>query len=69
MNTLFSPNHLCLQSLLFYGSTAVFVSVYRGDQGGIKSDVNFVPRALAAERLLKGILSAAIVFLRDKVCV
>ncbi len=56
-----------LQGLLFYGSTAVFVSVYRGDQGGTRSDINFVPRALAMERLLKGILTAVFVLLRDQV--
>ena len=56
-----------LQGLLFYGSTAVFVSVYRGDQGGTRSDINFVPRALAMERLLKGVLTAVFVLLRDQV--
>jgi hypothetical protein len=37
----------CAQALLFYGSTAVFVSVYRGDQkkGSIRSaDISSVPR-------------------------
>ena len=35
------------QALLFYGSTAVFVSVYRGDQkkGSVRSaDISSVPR-------------------------
>ena len=34
----------CHQGLLFYGSTAVFVSVYRGDRGGTKSEVKYIPR-------------------------
>ena len=45
----------------------MFVSVYRGDQGGTRSDINFVPRALAMERLLKGVLTAVFVLLRDQV--
>ena len=36
------------QVLLFYGSTAVFVSTYRGDRASKGSDVNYVPRLVTA---------------------
>ena len=37
--------HCSVQALLFYGSSAVFVSVYRGDLSGKSSDLKYVPRS------------------------
>ena len=42
--TMSRGQQLYAQVLLFYGSTAVFVSVYRGDRGSRGSDINYIPR-------------------------
>ena len=55
----------CLLAALAYGSTAVFVSVYRGDEGAAGATVKYVPRFLVFERLLKGYLALSISFSRN----
>jgi hypothetical protein len=53
---------VCFLILLYYSSTAVFVSVYRGDAANPDgTEIRVVPRFLAVERVLKGLLS--VVFL------
>jgi len=52
---------VCCLVLLFYSSTAVFVSIYRGDataSGGF-DEARIRPRFLAIERVLKGVLAVS----------
>lgn len=60
-----------LLALVFYSSTAVFVGVYRGDQGAQKSDINYVPRHCVVERVIMAILSLCVAFFSDmvRICV
>jgi hypothetical protein len=56
-----------LLALVFYSSTAVFVGVYRGDQGAQKSDINYVPRHCVIERVIMAVLSLCVAFFSDMV--
>lgn len=45
----------------------MYIGSYRGDQRRGRSDVNYVPRYLVVERMLKGLLAFTIAFASDKV--
>ena len=46
-----------LLAFLYYSTTSIFVSVYRGDQIVLKSDVAHTPRFMIVERSLKAVFS------------
>lgn len=52
---------LTCSCLFIYSSTAIYISVYRGDQTGKMGDLIFIPKFLYLERVLKMILSIATV--------
>jgi hypothetical protein len=55
---------VCFLILLYYSSTAVFVSIYRGDAASPDgTEIRVVPRFLAIERVLKGLLSVLFIAL------
>ena len=59
----------CALCLVYYSSTAVFMSIYRGDGGAsgslAGSQVSTVPLFLAVERVLKGALASSFVLIED----
>lgn len=56
----------CLLLLVYYSSTGVFVSIYRGDQIGQQLEIRVVPVFVAIERVLKGVLAVSAVFLKEE---
>ena len=53
---------MVLLSIIYYTSTSIFVSVYRGDQKKIKAEVAHPPRFMILERSLKGVFTFCVVY-------
>ena len=66
LNTTSTSLHiLTAEALVFYTSTSVFVSIYRGDRSAQPGVVRTMPLFLGLERVAKGALAAVTVFSAD----